>query len=62
MKMEVILNLLILILGIVVLIAPHTFAPVCEPAMRCSFTRDVETILGLTIAVLGFIGMYKGLQ
>ena len=62
MKLEVILNLLILILGIVVAIAPHTFAPVCVTEMRCWFTRDVETLLGSVIAVLGFIGLYRGLQ
>ena len=62
MKLEVVLNLLILILGIVVAIAPHTFAPVCVLEMRCWFTRDVETILGSAIAILGFIGMYRGLQ
>jgi len=62
MKLEVILNLLILILGIVVAIAPHTFAAVCPLEMRCWFTRDVETVAGAAIALLGFIGMYRALQ
>ena len=43
MKLETILNLILLILGIVVAIAPWTFAPVCMVEMRCYFTRDVET-------------------
>lgn len=62
MKVEMILNLLVMILGILVAIAPWTFAPVCMMEMRCYFTRDVETILGALIAVIGFIGMYRSLQ
>jgi hypothetical protein len=61
MKLEVILNVLILILGILVAIAPYTFAPVCMME-QCQFTRLVETVFGSAIAVLGFIGMYRGLQ
>ncbi|MHA2020484.1 MAG: DUF4418 family protein [Candidatus Thorarchaeota archaeon] len=61
MKIEVILNVIILVLGIVVAIAPHTFAPVCMMEMRCWFTRDVETVLGAAIALLGFIGLYRGM-
>ncbi|NHI83856.1 MAG: DUF4418 family protein [Candidatus Thorarchaeota archaeon] len=61
MKLELILNLLILILGIIVAIAPHTFAPVCVTEMRCWFTRDMETILGVAIAILGFVGAYRSL-
>jgi hypothetical protein len=61
MKIEVILNVIILVLGIVVAIAPHTFAPVCMIEMRCWFTRDVETVLGAAIALLGFIGLYRGM-
>ncbi|MFX0107198.1 MAG: DUF4418 family protein [Candidatus Hodarchaeota archaeon] len=62
MKLEVILNLIILILGIMVAIAPHTFSPVCINEMRCWFLRDVETVLGAAIAIFGFVGLYRGLQ
>ncbi|NHJ12657.1 MAG: DUF4418 family protein [Candidatus Thorarchaeota archaeon] len=62
MKIDVLLNLLVLILGIIVAIAPHTFAPVCMIEMRCWFTRDVETILGAAIAIIGLIGAYRGLR
>ncbi|MHA1924371.1 MAG: DUF4418 family protein [Candidatus Thorarchaeota archaeon] len=61
MKAEVILNIIILIFGVVVAIAPHTFAPVCMMEMPCWFTRDVETVLGAAIALLGFIGAFRGL-
>ncbi|MBD3406044.1 MAG: DUF4418 family protein [Candidatus Lokiarchaeota archaeon] len=61
MKINVIMNLVVLIIGLVIAIAPWTFAPVCSVEMRCWFTRDVETILGAIVAVLGFIGMYLNL-
>ncbi|MHA2040360.1 MAG: DUF4418 family protein [Candidatus Thorarchaeota archaeon] len=60
MKIEVILNAIILVLGIVIAIAPHTFAPVCIMEMRCWFTRDVETVLGAAVALLGFVGLNRG--
>lgn len=50
-----------MILGILVAIAPWTFAPVCVTQMRCWFTRDVETVLGAAIALLSFLGMYTSL-
>ncbi|TXT56460.1 MAG: hypothetical protein BAJATHORv1_20049 [Candidatus Thorarchaeota archaeon] len=61
MKIDLILNLLILVLGLIIAIAPWTFAPVCVIEMRCWFTRDVETLLGALVAVLGFVGMYRSL-
>ncbi|MFO7835173.1 MAG: DUF4418 family protein [Candidatus Thorarchaeota archaeon] len=62
MKTEAIIYLLTMILGIIVAIAPWTFAPVCVTEMRCWFTRDVETVLGLSIAILSFLGMYTSLE
>lgn len=62
MKTESIIYLLTLILGIIVAIAPWTFAPVCVTQMRCWFTRDVETVLGAAIAILSFLGMYVSLE
>ena len=59
MKTETILYLIILILGIVTTIAPWTFAPVCMTEMRCYFTRDVMTVLGVAISVVALLGMYK---
>ncbi|MBD3158977.1 MAG: DUF4418 family protein [Candidatus Lokiarchaeota archaeon] len=61
MKTEAIIYLLTMILGILVAIAPWTFAPVCVTQMRCWFTRDVETVLGAAIALLSFLGMYTSL-
>ncbi|MHA1481137.1 MAG: DUF4418 family protein [Candidatus Thorarchaeota archaeon] len=62
MKIEMILNLVLLILGILVAIAPWTFAPVCMVEMRCYFTRDVETLFGAMISVVAMLGLYKNLQ
>ena len=62
MKIEMILNLILLILGILVAIAPWTFAPVCMVEMRCYFTRDIETVFGAMIAVVAMLGLYKNLQ
>ena len=62
MKIEVILYLIILILGIVTAIAPWTFAPVCMTEMRCYFTRDVMTVLGALISVVALLGMYKSME
>jgi len=62
MKLQIILNMIIMVLGLVVAIAPWTFAPVCMIEMRCWLTRDVETALGIGIAVLALVGMYKGME
>ena len=62
MKLDTILYLVLLILGILVAIAPWTFAPVCMTEMRCYFTRDVETVFGAIIAVVALIGSYKSLE
>jgi hypothetical protein len=62
MKIEVILYLIIMILGIVTAIAPWTFAPVCMTEMRCYFTRDVMTVLGAAISVVALLGMYKSME
>ncbi len=59
MKLTVILNILIIILGALIALAPWTFAPVCMTEMRCYFTRDVETVLGILVIVLGVIGLMK---
>jgi hypothetical protein len=56
-----ILYLIILILGIVTVIAPWTFAPVCMVEMRCWFTRNVMTVLGGGVSVLALIGLFTGL-
>lgn len=61
MKSDTIIYLLVMILGIVVVIAPWTFAPVCVTEMRCWFTRDVETVLGAGITVLAAIGLFRNL-
>lgn len=62
MKLNTILFLVLLILGILVAIAPWTFAPVCMIEMRCYFTRDVETIFGVVISVVSLIGAFKSLE
>jgi len=62
MKITVILNLVILVLGILVAIAPWTFVPVCINPMRCWDTRTVETVLGSVISLVALVGVYKGLE
>ena len=62
MKLEVILYIVLLVLGIVVAIAPWTFVPVCINPMRCWDTRTVETILGAVISVVSLIGVFKSLK
>ena len=62
MKLEVILYTVLLVLGIVVAIAPWTFAPVCMMDMRCWDTRTVETLLGAVISVVSLVGVFKSLQ
>lgn len=61
MKLDTILYLLTLIFGLLVALAPWTFAPVCSTGMRCSFTREVETIFGAGITVISLLGAYKSL-
>ncbi|MHA2424284.1 MAG: DUF4418 family protein [Candidatus Thorarchaeota archaeon] len=61
MKLDTIMYLILLVLGLVVALAPWTFAPVCVMEMRCYFTRDVETVLGAVIALVSIIGAYKSL-
>ncbi len=56
------LYLALMVLGVLVAIAPWTFAPVCAVEMRCWTTRDVETVLGLVIAVVSLYGLFKGLE
>jgi len=58
-KLESILYLLVLILGVTVAIAPWTFAPVCMAEMRCWTTRNVETILGAVISAISLFALYK---
>jgi hypothetical protein len=62
MKLEAILYVVLLILGIVVAIAPWTFVPVCMNPMRCWDTRTVETILGAIISVVSLVGIFKTLE
>ena len=61
MKIDAILYLIILVLGIITAIAPWTFAPVCISEMRCWLTRDVMTVLGGAISVVALIGLFLGL-
>lgn len=62
MKLTVILNIVLFVLGILVAIAPWTFVPVCINPMRCWDTRSVETILGGAIALVSLVGIFKGLE
>ncbi|MHA1637365.1 MAG: DUF4418 family protein [Candidatus Thorarchaeota archaeon] len=62
MKLDTILYLVLLILGIIVAIAPWTFAPVCMVEMRCYFTRDVETVLGAIITLVSVVGLFKSIE
>lgn len=62
MSLETMLNLTIMILGILVAIAPWTFAPVCVNPMQCWTTREVETIFGGLIAILALFGAYRSLD
>jgi hypothetical protein len=59
MRIEVAIDLVVFVVGILVAIAPWTFAPVCASPMRCWSTRDTETILGAVVAVLGLAAAYK---
>jgi hypothetical protein len=61
MKFDTLIYLILLVLGLVVALAPWTFAPVCMTEMRCYFTRDVETVLGAIISLVSIIGAYKSL-
>ncbi|NWF96114.1 MAG: DUF4418 family protein [Candidatus Thorarchaeota archaeon] len=62
MKFVGIVYLVILALGLLVALAPWTFAPVCMTEMRCWTTRNVETVLGAAVAVLAIAGLYKSLE
>ncbi|MHA2353429.1 MAG: DUF4418 family protein [Candidatus Thorarchaeota archaeon] len=62
MKLTIILNIVLLVLGILVAIAPWTFVPVCINPMRCWDTRLVETILGGVISLVSLVGIFKGLE
>lgn len=62
MKLETILYLVLFVLGGVVALAPWTFVPVCVNPMRCWDTRTVETILGIVISVVSFIGLFKSFE
>ena len=62
MKIEAILYVVLLVLGIVVAIAPWTITPVCMMEMRCWDTRNLETILGAVIAVVSLVGVFKSLE
>lgn len=62
MKLTVMLNIVLFVLGILVAIAPWTFVPVCINPMRCWDTRTVETILGAAIALVSLVGIFKGLE
>ena len=62
MKLEAILYIILLVLGVIVAVAPWTFVPVCINPMRCWDTRTVETILGAVIAVVSLVGVFKSLQ
>lgn len=59
MKVDAVFNLVILVVGILIAVAPWTFAPVCSGPMRCWFTRDVETILGTLVAGLALVMTYR---
>ncbi len=61
LRFDSMIYLSLMILGIVVAIAPWTFAPVCVSEMRCWFTRDVETVLGAVITLLAVVGLYRSL-
>ncbi len=62
MNLDAITGLCIMILGILVAIAPWTFAPVCAAPMQCWTTRNVETVLGAIVAILGFVVAYRVLE
>ena len=56
-KLNLIFALAFAALGILVAVAPYTFAHVClhaEKVMKCHWTARIELFLGLAIAVLGF--------
>jgi hypothetical protein len=62
MRLTVMLNIVLFVLGVLVAIAPWTFVPVCINPMRCWDTRTVETILGTAIALVSLVGVFKGLE
>ncbi|MGD9397419.1 MAG: DUF4418 family protein [Candidatus Thorarchaeota archaeon] len=62
MRLTVMLNIVLFVLGVLVAIAPWTFVPVCINPMRCWDTRTVETILGAAIALVSLVGVFKGLE
>ncbi|PJM73028.1 hypothetical protein CS006_07215 [Bifidobacterium primatium] len=50
-----------IVFGVLIAIAPHTFAHVCkvtEMAMKCHWTAQAEIGVGAMIAVLGLIALF----
>lgn len=61
MKNKLFSSIPAIILGILIAIAPYTFAPVCKSEqgmhMACYYTARVSLGLGIVIAVLGIIAL-----
>ena len=57
-KVNVIFASIIVVLGALVAIAPHSFAHVCElgeKVMKCHWTARIELFLGISAALLGLL-------
>ena len=57
-KVNVVLSVLGIILGVFVAVAPYSFASVCEvgeKVMKCHWTARIELFLGISVAVLGLL-------
>ena len=58
MKKNVVFALIIFVLGVLVALAPYSFAKVCEvgeKVMKCHWTARIEFFLGIAIAALALL-------
>ena len=57
-KINVVLSVLGAVLGVLVALAPYSFASVCEvgeKVMKCHWTARIELFLGISITLLGLL-------
>lgn len=58
MKKNIVFAVIIFILGVLVALAPYSFAKVCEvgeKVMKCHWTARIELFLGIVIAALALL-------
>lgn len=57
-KQNIIFAAIVALLGVLVFLAPYSFAKVCElgeKVMKCHWTARIELFLGITITILGLL-------